>query len=335
MKRTLWLVIATIFALGILSACTIQPVQPPPPPPEFATARAFAQNSNQFGRTIVSARGNHFIIDSAPPLGHPAEEINPVEAMLAALATCGIFVYETAAQEQEIPLNSASAVVQADWDVRGLRGEDFNPQMQAIRVHLNVDGPDAAQLEALEAEFTSRCPMYTTFIKAADIAITTNDEAMGGPSAEGLATSAITGTLTNQPGRAIVQARNNYLVVDSVPPLGSPSEEVNPLDLFLGAQGSCGNFIMERVALDNNIPLTNVAATIEADLDPRGVRGLDFDPAIKEMRVHWFLSGVDEAQAETLVNSWLERCPIYNTLIEAAPIEVSHEIVEGAIAMPD
>lgn len=335
MKRNHLLIAAALFVLTLLSACTIQPVQPVPPPPTTVTARAFVQNSNQFGRTLVSARGNHFIIDSAPPLGHPAEEINPVEAMLGALATCGIFVHETAAQEQSVPLNSVGAVVQADWDVRGLRGEDFNPQMQAIRVHLNLDGPDAAQIEALREEFTSRCPIYTTLIKAADITISTNDEAMGGPVTEGLATSTITATLTNQPGRAILQARNNYLVIDSVAPLGSPSEEANPLDYFLGAQGACGNVIMERVAIDNNIPLANVAASVEADLDPRGVRGLDFDPAIQAMRVHWFLSGVDEAQAEFLVDEWLTRCPIYNTLIEATPIEVSHEIVEGTIAMPE
>ena len=77
-------------------------------------------------------------------MGHSSEEINPVEAMLAALGTCGIFVHEAAAIEQGIPLNHASAMVAADWDVRGLRGEDFNPKMQQIRVHLTLDGPDAA-----------------------------------------------------------------------------------------------------------------------------------------------------------------------------------------------
>src|SRR3990172_7772027 len=72
----------------------------------------------------------------------------------------GGFVHETAAIEQGIPLAAIDATVQADWDVNGLKGEPVSPHMQAIRVHLTLDGPDAAQAELLEAEFTSRCPIY-------------------------------------------------------------------------------------------------------------------------------------------------------------------------------
>lgn len=333
-KSTVLLLIVSLVALGALTAC--QPVQPVAAQAEsgLATARIFVQNSNQFGRALVSARGNHFVVDSAPPLGHPAEEINPVEAMLAALATCGIFVHETAAIEEGIPLTHAAAVVQGDWDVRGLRGEDFDPYMQQIRVHLTLEGADAGQLEMLEEQFTSRCPIYTTLVRSSEVVITTNEEEMGGKIAEGLATSVISATLTNQPGRAIVGVRNNYLVVDSVPPLGSPSEETNPLDLFLAAQGTCGAFIMEKAALDNNITLTDVAAAIEADFDPRGVRSENVSPHIQEMRIHWLLSGVDEAQAEMLVDTWFNRCPIYNTLIKGIDVTYTHEVVEGEIAMP-
>ena len=339
MKTNILFVICALVLASVLSACQpIQPVQAQPAAQAstLATAKVFVQTSNMFGRALVSARGNHFIIDSAPPLGHPSEEINPVEAMLAALATCGVFVYETAAIELDIPLNHIETTIAADWDVRGLRGEDFDPHMQAIRAHLNLDGPDADQIAALEAEWVSRCPVYTTLARAADIAITVNDEAMGGKIDEVLATSTVSATLTNQPGRAIVGVRNNYMVVDSVPPLGSPSEETNPLDLLLAAQGSCGAVIMEKVAMDNDIPLANVAATVEADLDVRGVRGEDgIDPNLQAMRVHWLMSGVDEAQATMLVDEWLHRCPIYNTLVRATDITVTHEIVEGAIAMPE
>jgi uncharacterized OsmC-like protein len=336
-SKVLFLLFALV-GLGALTAC--QPVQPVAAQPAaqtstLATAKIFVQNSNMPGRALVSARGNHFIVSSAPPLGHHSEEINPLEAMLAALATCGIFVHETAAIEQGIPLNHIDATVQADWDVRGLRGEDFDSSMQAIRVHLNLDGPDDAQIEALREEFTSRCPIYTTLIRATDITITANDEAMGGKIAEELVTATITATLTNQAGRALVGARHNLVVVDSVPPLGSPSEEANAFDYFLSAPATCGSFIMEQAAAANGIPLANVAATVEADLDPRGVRGEDVSPRVQAMRVHWLLSGVDEAQAEMLVDEWYNRCPIYNTLIKATDITATHEVVEGAIAMPE
>jgi uncharacterized OsmC-like protein len=333
-KTNALIALVLILLAAALSAC--QPVQPvaAQSAPTLATGKVFVQNSNLPGRVLVSARGNHFLVSSAPPLGHPSEEINPVEAMLAALATCGIFVHETAAIEQDIPLDFAAAVVQADWDVRGLRGEDFNPRMQAIRVHLTLEGPDGAQIDLLEEEFTRRCPIYTTLIRATEIEITANEEAMGGKISEELATSVISATLTNQPGRAIVGARHNLMVVDSVPPLGSPSEEVNPFDLFLSAPATCGAVIMEKVARDEGLPLADVAATVEADFDPRGVRGEDFSPHVQAMRVHWMLSGVDKAQADMLVETWLTRCPIYNTLIDATAIEVTSELVEGAIAMP-
>ncbi len=90
---------------------------------------------------------------------------------------------------------------------------------------------------------------------------------MGGPVAEGLATAAISASLSNQPGRAIVNVRDNYLVVDSVPPLGGPNLEVNPLDLLLAAQGTCGTLIIERAAIDNDIPLEGVKGTIEVDFN--------------------------------------------------------------------
>ena len=83
--------------------------------PTLSTASAVTELSNQFGRTIVTARSNIFLVDSAPPLGHPSEEMNPVEAMLASLATCGLVVYEAAAQEMDIPLSAASMTVQGDF----------------------------------------------------------------------------------------------------------------------------------------------------------------------------------------------------------------------------
>jgi uncharacterized OsmC-like protein len=154
---------------------------------------------------------------------------------------------------------------------------------------------------------------------------------MGGPLAEGLATAEVTASLSNQPGRAIVNFRDDYLIVDSVPPLGGPNLEVNPLDLLLGAQGACGALIMERVAMDEGIPLDGIKGTIEADFDPRGLRDGSVSPAIQVMRVNWEIGTESHEEAEMLVNTWLERCPIYNTLVRAADIEVSYKLLgEGS-----
>ena len=315
----------TVVLTLLLSACQpIQPPTPPPPPPDKATAKALVQLSNQAGRAIVTARTNHFLVASAPPLGHPAEEINPLESMLAALATCGIFIYETAAQELAIPLQAASAVVKGDFDVRGLSGAaEVDPRVHQFRVHMTLSGPDAAQSAQLAEQFSTRCPLYTTLIKSAPIIVTTNEEPAGGPVAEGLATGVVTATLTTEAGRAIVNVRNNNFVVDSPGALGGPNEEVNPLDLLLAAQGTCGAFLFEKVAQDQGIPLTGASAAVEADFNPQGLKDGSISPHIQAMRVHFTLAGPDSTQAQALVDSWIKRCPIYNTLIRATPIEVS------------
>jgi uncharacterized OsmC-like protein len=306
----------------LLSAC--QPITKPLPPPTTTTAKALVQLTNQPGRALLTARTNHFLIASAPSLGHPAEEVNPIESLLAALATCGLFVYETAAQQLEIPLQAAQTVVYGDFDVRGLSGAaEVDPRVQEFRVHMNLQGPDAAQAAALAEQFSTRCPVYTTLIKSAPIKITTNDEPVGGPVAEGLATGVVTATLTNQAGRALVNVRNNNFVVDSPGALGGPNEEINPLDLLLAAQGTCGAFLFEKVAQDHGIPLTAASAAVEADFNPKGLRDGSVSPHIQAMRIHFTLAGPDSTQAQALVDAWVKRCPIYNTLIRATGIEVS------------
>ena len=160
------------------------------------------------------------------------------------------------------------------------------------------------------------------FIKSAPIVVTTNDEPLGA-AIEGLATGVVTATLSTEPGRAIVNVRNSNFVVDSPGTLGGPNEEINPLDLLLAAQGSCGVFLFEKVAADDGIPLTTASAAVEADFNPQGLRDGSASPHIQAMRVHFTITGPDSTQAQSLVDAWIKHCPIYNTLIRATEIAVS------------
>ncbi|MEJ2559857.1 MAG: OsmC family protein [Anaerolineae bacterium] len=135
----------------------------------LATASVTSRLSGLSGRAIVAARGHHFIVDSPPPLGGPNEEINPIDVLLAALATCGTFVCETAAQEMNISLDAIAVTAAGDFDPRGVCGEAVDPRMQAFRVRLALTGPTGAQAEALAEAFRTRCPVYTTLSRAAPV----------------------------------------------------------------------------------------------------------------------------------------------------------------------
>ena len=138
----------------------------------LATGSVTSHLTNQPGRAMVTARGHHFVVDSPAPLGGPNEEINPVDVLLSALATCGTFVCEAVAQEMGIPLQSIAVTAAGDFDPRGLCGtDDINPRMQAFRVRLALSGPSEEQAQALAAAFQTRCPVYTTFVRSAPIEV--------------------------------------------------------------------------------------------------------------------------------------------------------------------
>ncbi|MBV7340021.1 OsmC family protein [Chloroflexi bacterium TSY] len=317
--------VAAIMLALLLSACQpIQPVQPLPEAPQLATASVSSQLSNQPGRAIVSARGNHFIVDSVPPLEGPNEELNPLDMMLGSLATCGLFIVERVAQELELPLNGAVARVEGDLDPSVVAGSGSDPRIQILRVHLNIDGANEDQIGMLVENFIARCPIYTTLSRAAEIEITTNDQ-ITSVAKEGLATARVSAQLSNQPGRAIVGARGNHFVIDSVPPLQGPNEERNPLDLMLGALATCGAFIYERAAQEMDLPLTGITTVVEGDFNPRGVASIGVDPRIQSLRIKMQLQGVDKTEAAMLTEQFQSRCPIYTTLNRAAPIEITTE----------
>lgn len=133
-----------------------------------------------------------------------------------------------------------------------------------------------------------------------------------------LSTSIIPGT----PGRSVASTRSHHLVVDSPPPLGGPNEELNPLDLLLGALGTCGAFVAETAAREEGIPLHDAHTEVEADFDPEVVRGAPGDARLQAVRLHLTFDGPDREQAERLVEALRTRCPVFTTLNAAVPIEV-------------
>lgn len=143
--------------------------------PDLATARiASALVPDAPGRSLISTRSHHLVVDSPPPLGGPNEELNPLDLLLGSLATCGAFVAETAAREAGMPWRGARAEVEADFDPAAVRGSGDDARLQAIRLHLTLEGPSARQAEELVQALRTRCPVFTTLHAAVPIEVTTD-----------------------------------------------------------------------------------------------------------------------------------------------------------------
>ncbi len=305
------------------------------------------------GRVLMSARGNHWIYDSVPPIDGPNEEVNPLDGMLTALIACGMYIYEAVATENHIPLNHVSATVTGALDGRGLAGTaDVNPRVRSFDVTMIVEGPSAEEAAMMAEAFSRRCPIHTTLARSAPISITNvvygvaqephmteadpivnNDEAEG--TELSLSSPTAQGTMVAF-GRSMMSARGNHWIFDSVPPINGPNEEVNPLDALVGALPACGIMIYEAVARENDIPLDAVDATAEADLDPRGVAGANVDPRIRAFRVTVNVDGPTAEEAAMMAEQFSQRCPIYTTLERAAPIEVTNVVAgEDTAAMSE
>jgi uncharacterized OsmC-like protein len=135
------------------------------------TAAATARLAGEVGRALVSLRGYHVVVDAPLALGGPNEEVNPLDLLLGALATCATFLCESVAREQAILLRDLRIAVAADFDPRGMCGAPVNPSIQAVRMHAHLTGPTDEQAAALAQAIRTRCPIFTTLAKAVDIAV--------------------------------------------------------------------------------------------------------------------------------------------------------------------
>jgi putative redox protein len=137
----------------------------------LVTSAATARQAGESGRALVALRGHHVVVDSPLALGGPNEEVNPMDLLLASLATCATFLCEYVAQEEDIPLADVRVSVASDFDPRGMCGHPVNPSIQALRLHTQFRGITDEQAATLVQAIRTRCPIFTTLAKAVEIDI--------------------------------------------------------------------------------------------------------------------------------------------------------------------
>lgn len=107
-------------------------------------------------------------------------------------------------------------------------------------------------------------------------------------------------------GRVLVSARDQHLIVDGPATNGCPGEAITPAEIFLGGVASCGVELIQVLARESGLPLTSVRVEIEAMQDPSARVREDVN-LFNEVQIRMALGGVDQAQAQDLVDRFKRR----------------------------
>ncbi|WP_420416823.1 OsmC family protein [Pacificispira sp.] len=158
--------------------------------PNKAIARFEVQSRQISGlHSEVEARDYLLTVDEPKALGGQDLGPNPIELVLAAIASCQEITYRLYADKLGIPLRGVSATVQGDVDLRGMFAIDpgARPGFRGldIQVELDSDAP-AAELDRLKRTVDAHCPVLDIIRNATPVAARTHrqpdgDEIAGEP----------------------------------------------------------------------------------------------------------------------------------------------------------
>ncbi len=131
--------------------------------PDDATVTFEATSRQVAGlRSEVSVRQFNLAIDEPEALGGQDTAPNPVELLLASLASCQEITYRLYADALNIPLTQVSVQIAGDLDLRGFFAveDDVRPGYQSIQATVHLDSPASeADLARLKDTVDRHCPV--------------------------------------------------------------------------------------------------------------------------------------------------------------------------------
>lgn len=113
-------------------------------------------------RMEIGLRKHRVTVDEPKSLGGTDEGPNPVELMLAALASCQAITYRVWAAKLGVRLDRVHVEVAGDIDLRGFYGVDdaVRPGYTAMRLHVALEGPETSErYRALADAVDAHCPV--------------------------------------------------------------------------------------------------------------------------------------------------------------------------------
>ena len=107
-------------------------------------------------------------------------------------------------------------------------------------------------------------------------------------------------------GRVLGSARQQHFVVDGPVENGCPGEAVTPGEMFLAGVASCGVELVQVIARGRGIEVGGVEVSVEGVIDRSNPVRKDVS-VFNWVRLRFALSGIDEDQAEMLVEGFKGR----------------------------
>jgi len=128
-----------------------------------------------------------------------------------------------------------------------------------------------------------------------------------------------------QTGRALVEAGLH-------PASGGDGSLACSGDMLLEALVACAGVTLRSVAVNRGIELTGGRVIAEGDLDFRGTMAVDRQAPVgfREIRLRFELDSPGDAQdIQTLLSLTERYCVVYQTLVNAVPMSVSHTVARN------
>jgi uncharacterized OsmC-like protein len=107
-------------------------------------------------------------------------------------------------------------------------------------------------------------------------------------------------------GRALVNSRDQHLVVDGPAQNGCPGEAITPGELFLAGVASCGVELLQVIARERGVPLSTVAVSITGTID-RGNPVRSDLTLFNSVHLRFDLGGVGDEDAAALIEAFKRR----------------------------
>lgn len=128
------------------------------------------------GLAITAKTGNHeVVLDEGAQMGGKDSGPNPMQNVLASLASCENVTAHVVAREMSFDLQGLSFNISGSFDPRGFMGDpSVRPYFEEVSVDVTVTTSESDErVRELQEKVEARCPVYTMF-KAAGVELTDN-----------------------------------------------------------------------------------------------------------------------------------------------------------------